>query len=114
MITIRRSGDRGLADFGWLKSRHTFSFGHYQDPQFMGHGPLRMINEDRVSPGAGFDQYGYRNMEIISWVLEGARGSVRLGGETLQQGGGAALEGEAAVTIEAGDKAEVLLFDLAP
>lgn len=110
MITIRRSGDRGLADFGWLKSRHTFSFGHYQDPQFMGHGPLRMINEDRVSPGAGFDQHGHCNMEIISWVLEGALRLVASGGKR----GGAALEGEAAVTIEAGDGAEVLLFDLAP
>lgn len=231
MITIRRSGDRGLADFGWLRSRHTFSFGHYHDPQFMGHGPLRVINEDRVNPGAGFDQHGHRNMEILSWVLEGAlrhqdslgttsvirpgelqrmtagtgvthsefnasdrepvhflqiwilpakdelkpgyeqraftdldgalrlvasghprdgavkihqdadlyvarlgpgaaathalkpgrlgwvqvaRGSVRLGDETLQQGDGAALEDEAAVTLQAGDAAEVLLFDMTP
>ena len=71
MLAIRKAGDRGTARFGWLDSRHTFSFGHYHDPQFMGHGPLRVINEDRVQPGRGFDTHAHRDMEIISYVLDG-------------------------------------------
>jgi redox-sensitive bicupin YhaK (pirin superfamily) len=72
MLAIRHSQDRGLANFGWLDSRHTFSFGHYYDPKFMGFGPLRVINEDRVEPARGFDTHGHRDMEIISYVLDGA------------------------------------------
>jgi hypothetical protein len=72
VISIRRSAERGLADFGWLKSRHTFSFGNYHDDKFMGFGPLRVINEDRVEPGKGFGQHSHQNMEILSWVLDGA------------------------------------------
>ncbi len=72
MINIRHAAERGTANFGWLDSRHTFSFGDYYDPKQMGFGPLRVINEDRVRPGAGFGTHAHQNMEIISYVLEGA------------------------------------------
>lgn len=89
MIIERPADSRGHARHGWLDSRHTFSFGNYYDPQWMGFGPLRVINEDRVAGGGGFPPHGHANMEIISIVLDGA-----LAHEDSAGGGGTIARGD--------------------
>jgi redox-sensitive bicupin YhaK (pirin superfamily) len=71
VIAVRKSDQRGVTNFGWLDSRHTFSFGDYHDPSQMGFRALRVINDDRVAAGAGFPRHGHRDMEILTWVLDG-------------------------------------------
>ncbi len=89
MIRIRAAQERGHTDWEWLDSRHTFSFGDYFDPRHAGFGALRVINDDRVAPGAGFGTHGHRDMEIVSYVLEGA-----LAHEDSSGGGGVIRPGE--------------------
>ena len=71
MLQVRRSAERGFADHGWLKSHHTFSFADYHDPDWVHYGPLRVINDDYVAPGQGFGKHGHRDMEILTYILEG-------------------------------------------
>lgn len=72
MLMLRKSEDRGQAEHGWLSARHSFSFGGYQDPRFQGFGDLRVINEDRIAPGGGFPTHGHADMEIVTYIVDGA------------------------------------------
>lgn len=72
MILVRHAEDRGIVDMGWLNARHSFSFGSYYDPDHMGFGNLRVINEDRIEPAQGFGAHGHKDMEIVTYIIEGA------------------------------------------
>lgn len=119
MITLRRAHERGRFDHGWLDTRHTFSFGDYHDPEHMGFRSLRVVNDDRVRPGEGFPTHSHRDMEIVTWVLEGALehrdslGETVVNGHVLGEGDAVAASAEPVLDLAGKRDAEILLFDLA-
>ena len=123
MIQLRKAAERGHFDHGWLDTYHTFSFGDFYDPANMGFRSLRVINDDRVAPSQGFGMHGHRDMEIVTYVLDGAlahkdsmgNGSIIRAGELqrMTAGDGVAVTEENAVSVQAAVPSEVLLFDLA-
>ena len=106
MITLRPAAERGRTRIDWLDSRHSFSFGSYSDPRHMGLRALRVINDDRVAPGAGFPTHGHRDMEILTYVRDGALAHA----DSL--GTGSTIEDVARLAVVARADSEVLLFDL--
>ena len=101
-MKLRRAQDRGHAEHGWLNSWHSFSFAEYYDPEHLGFRALRVINDDTVEPGRGFGLHGHRDMEIVSYVLEGG----------LAHMDSTEFTGERRIVLDHGREAEVLVFEL--
>ncbi|SIT68806.1 hypothetical protein SAMN05216526_0938 [Ectothiorhodosinus mongolicus] len=112
-MELRLANDRGLAEHGWLSSRHSFSFGRYYDPEHMGFSDLRVINDDYVQPACGFDMHGHRDMEIFTYVHL-ARGALCINEHTLHAGDALKLRYPEHLEISQGQDAELLVFDLRP